>query len=216
MTTIAIVDYGSGNIFSVARALHAAAPDARIILAQTSQAILDADRVVLPGQGAMPDCMAHLDQSGLRDALLTAARSKPLLGICVGEQMLFDSSQEGDVPCLGLIPGQVRRFEGPNYKSSDPADSGLGLKVPHIGWNRVHQTQDHPLWTGIEDGAFFYFVHSYFADPLHIDQTCGSTHYGQRFTSAIANANIFALQCHPEKSADNGLQLFRNFANWKP
>lgn len=216
MTTIAIVDYGSGNIFSVARALHAAAPDARITLAQTPQAILDADRVVLPGQGAMPDCMAHLDQSGLRDALLTAARSKPLLGICVGEQMLFDSSQEGNVPCLGLIPGQVRRFEGPNYKSSDPADSGPGLKVPHIGWNRVHQTQDHPLWAGIEDGAFFYFVHSYFVDPLHIDQTCGSTHYGQRFTSAIANANIFALQCHPEKSADNGLQLFRNFANWKP
>jgi glutamine amidotransferase len=215
VTTIAIVDYGSGNIFSVARALHAAAPDARIILAQTPQAILDADRVVLPGQGAMPDCMAHLDQSGLRDALLTAARTKPLLGICVGEQMLFDSSQEGNVPCLGLIPGQVRRFEGPNYKSSDHA-SGSGLKVPHIGWNRVHQTQDHPLWAGIEDGAFFYFVHSYFVDPLHIDQTCGSTHYGQRFTSAIANANIFALQCHPEKSADNGLQLFRNFANWKP
>lgn len=215
MTTIAIVDYGSGNIFSVARALHAAAPDARIVLAQTPQAILDADRVVLPGQGAMPDCMAHLDQSGLRDALLTAARTKPLLGICVGEQMLFDSSQEGNVLCLGLIPGQVRRFEGPNYKSSDHA-SGPGLKVPHIGWNRVHQTQDHPLWAGIEDGAFFYFVHSYFVDPLHIDQTCGSTHYGQRFTSAIANANIFALQCHPEKSADNGLQLFRNFANWKP
>ncbi|HRO20309.1 imidazole glycerol phosphate synthase subunit HisH [Alcaligenes sp. RM2] len=215
MTTIAIVDYGSGNIFSVARALHAAAADARIVLAQTPQAILDADRVVLPGQGAMPDCMAHLDQSGLRDALLTAARNKPLLGICVGEQMLFDSSQEGNVPCLGLIPGQVRRFEGPNYKSSDHA-SGPGLKVPHIGWNRVHQTQDHPLWAGIEDGAFFYFVHSYFVDPLHIDQTCGSTHYGQRFTSAIANANIFALQCHPEKSADNGLQLFRNFANWKP
>lgn len=214
MTTIAIVDYGSGNIFSVARALHAAAPSARIVLAQTSQAILDADRLVLPGQGAMPDCMAYLDQSGLRDALLTAARNKPLLGICVGEQMLFDSSQEGGVPCLGLIPGQVRRFEGPNYKSS--AAPGPGLKVPHIGWNRVHQTQNHPLWAGIEDGSFFYFVHSYFVDPLHVDQTCGSTYYGQRFTSAIANANIFALQCHPEKSADNGLQLFRNFANWKP
>ncbi len=128
MTTIAIVDYGTGNIFSVARALSAAAPADRVILAQTPQAILDADRVVLPGQGAMPDCMRHLDESGLREALLAAARSKPLLGICVGEQMLFDLSEEGNVPCLGLMPGRVRRFEGPGYKSA----SGAGSPTP---WN---------------------------------------------------------------------------------
>ena len=228
MTTIAIVDYGSGNIFSVARALSAAAPSDRIILAQTPQAILDADRVVLPGQGAMPDCMRHLDESGLREALMTAARSKPLLGICVGEQMLFDISDEGHVPCLGLMPGHVRRFQGPDYKTANGgAASQAGqplagprlagpLKVPHIGWNRVHQTHDHPLWAGIPDGAYFYFVHSYFADPSDPGQICGTTYYGQRFTSAVATANIFAVQCHPEKSADNGLQLFRNFARWEP
>lgn len=223
MTTIAIVDYGSGNIFSVARALSAAAPSDRIILAQTPQAILDADRVVLPGQGAMPDCMRHLDASGLREALMAAARSKPLLGICVGEQMLFDISEEGNVPCLGLMPGQVRRFNGPDYKTASGeaasqanARSSSLLKVPHIGWNRVHQTHDHPLWTGIPDGAYFYFVHSYFADPSDPGQICGTTYYGQRFTSAVATANIFAVQCHPEKSADNGLQLFRNFARWEP
>lgn len=226
MTTIAIVDYGTGNIFSVARALSAAAPADRVILAQTPQAILDADRVVLPGQGAMPDCMRHLDESGLREALLAAARSKPLLGICVGEQMLFDLSEEGNVPCLGLMPGRVRRFEGPGYKTASGArqpdtlepgtrEPGV-LKVPHIGWNRVHQNRDHALWAGIPDGAYFYFVHSYFADPSDPGQICGTSQYGQRFTCAVATANIFAVQCHPEKSADNGLQLFRNFARWKP
>ncbi len=226
MTTIAIVDYGTGNIFSVARALSAAAPADRVILAQTPQAILDADRVVLPGQGAMPDCMRHLDESGLREALLAAARNKPLLGICVGEQMLFDLSEEGNVPCLGLMPGRVRRFEGPGYKSASGARQPDGrepgalepgvLKVPHIGWNRVHQSRDHALWAGIPDGAYFYFVHSYFADPSDPGQICGTSQYGQRFTCAVATANIFAVQCHPEKSADNGLQLFRNFARWKP
>lgn len=226
MTTIAIVDYGSGNIFSVARALSAAAPTDRVILAQTPQAILDADRVVLPGQGAMPDCMRHLDESGLRDALMTAARSKPLLGICVGEQMLFEASDEGNVPCLGLMPGRVRHFQGDGYKTTSDSHQQDGiqanarmtgpLKVPHIGWNRVHQSRSHPLWAGIPDGSYFYFVHSYFAQPSDPDQICGTSQYGQRFTSAVATANIFAVQCHPEKSADNGLQLFRNFAHWKP
>ncbi|NYT76138.1 imidazole glycerol phosphate synthase subunit HisH [Alcaligenaceae bacterium] len=240
MNTIAIVDYGMGNFHSVARALRAAAPDADVRICRDAAAIDQASRVVFPGQGAMPDCMRTLDASGLRDAVLRAARSKPLLGVCVGEQMLFEHSEEGNVPCLGLLPGTVKRFTGPQYAtlSSEPAGATANvqataqnhatdspapyshaqelLKVPHMGWNRVKQTRQHPLWTGIPDLTHFYFVHSYYAEPTDSSLAVGVSHYGLDFTCAVAKANIFAVQFHPEKSAGTGLQLYRNFVDWNP
>lgn len=206
-----------GNFHSVARALQAAAPDADIKLCNTAQGIDQASRIVFPGQGAMPDCMRTLEASGLREAVLRAARSKPLLGVCVGEQMLFSESEEGDVRCLDLFPGKVRRFAGPQYAESHRAATDVEqLKVPHMGWNPVEQTRSHPLWAGIPDHTHFYFVHSYYAVPDDPALTVGVSHYGVRFTCAIATANIFAVQFHPEKSADHGLRLYRNFVDWKP
>lgn len=222
MNTIAIVDYGMGNFHSVARALRAAAPEADVRICRDADALDGASRVVFPGQGAMPDCMRTLDASGLRDAVLRAARDKPLLGICVGEQMLFDRSEEGNVPCLGLFPGVVTRFAGPRYAShggdtsTAPAPAQELLKVPHMGWNRVSQTRRHALWAGIPDGTHFYFVHSYYAAPAEPTLTVGVSHYGLDFTCAVAKANIFAVQFHPEKSAGHGLQLYRNFVDWNP
>ncbi|CAB3954240.1 Imidazole glycerol phosphate synthase subunit HisH [Achromobacter ruhlandii] len=232
MTTIAIVDYGMGNFHSVARALKYAAPDADIRICNQPHEIDAADRVVFPGQGAMADCMRTLNESGLREAVVKAARAKPLLGVCVGEQMLFDSSEEGATPCLGLFPGVVRRFAGPRF--ADPvaaddaaceADTGTAdpvdvrperLKVPHMGWNKVRQTRSHPIWDGIPDDTHFYFVHSYYADPADTSLTVGETDYGVAFTCAVAAANIFAVQFHPEKSAEHGLRLYRNFVDWQP
>lgn len=216
MNTIAIVDYGMGNFHSVARALRAAAPDADVRICRDAASIDRAARVVLPGQGAMPDCMRNLDASGLREAVLRAARNKPLLGVCVGEQMLFSRSEEGHVACLDIFPGTVRRFAGPQYSTSDsPADLDL-LKVPHMGWNRVRQTRPHPIWAGIPDDTHFYFVHSYYVAPDDPAVTVGVSHYGLRFTCAVAEANIFAVQFHPEKSAGYGLRLYRNFVDWNP
>lgn len=221
MNIIAIVDYGMGNFHSVARALRAAAPDADIRISNTAEHIQRASRVVLPGQGAMPDCMRTLDGSGLRDAVEQAAREKPLLGVCVGEQMLFSGSEEGSVRSLGIFPGWVRRFAGPQYAvpagvaDIDAPPAGR-LKVPHMGWNAVTQVRDHPLWAGIPDGAPFYFVHSYFVAPEDPELTVGVSQYGQRFTCAIAADNIFAVQFHPEKSAEHGLRLYRNFVEWQP
>ncbi|KOF52793.1 MULTISPECIES: imidazole glycerol phosphate synthase subunit HisH [unclassified Achromobacter] len=231
MTTIAIVDYGMGNFHSVARALKYAAPDADIRICSQPREIEAADRVVFPGQGAMADCMRTLNESGLREAVVRAARSKPLLGVCVGEQMLFDSSEEGNTPCLGIFPGVVRRFRGPRF--ADPildtdacaADAGQAgaapvreerLKVPHMGWNKVRQTRSHPIWEGIPDETHFYFVHSYYADPADPGLTVGESDYGVAFTCAVAAANIFAVQFHPEKSAEHGLRLYRNFVDWQP
>jgi glutamine amidotransferase len=213
MNRIAIVDYGMGNLRSVAQALRHVAPDADVKITQSSSAIDDADRVVLPGQGAMPDCMANLRASGLVDALLRASSRKPLLGVCIGEQMLSDFSDEGDTPGLGLIPGRCVRFS-PHV----PSDR---LKVPHMGWNNVRQARDqdgngHVLWAGIPDDAWFYFVHSYYVQPVTSSDVAGVTQYGGSFTSAIARANIFATQFHPEKSAQAGLQLYRNFVSWNP
>lgn len=232
MNTIAIVDYGMGNFHSVARALRAAAPDADIRICNTPEQLRIASRVVFPGQGAMPDCMRTLDASGMREAVVRAAREKPLLGVCVGEQMLFSGSDEGSVQALDIFPGWVRRFSGPQYAPpigdgdiSGPADAGASaapqaagprLKVPHMGWNAVIQVRDHVLWSGIPNGTPFYFVHSYFAVPEDPGLTVGVSHYGQRFTCAIAADNIFAVQFHPEKSADHGLRLYRNFAEWQP
>jgi len=217
VNTIAIVDYGMGNLHSVARALRAAAPDATVLIARQPEEIAQAARIVLPGQGAMPDCMRTLTDSGLRDAVLHAAAHKPMLGICVGEQMLFSRSEEGDTAGLDLFPGHVARFAGPGFAGyTAPCDAGTPLKVPHMGWNQVHQTRAHPLWQGIPDRAFFYFVHSYYVIPATPTLTIGESDYGLRFTCAVTQANIFAVQFHPEKSADAGLQLYRNFVHWNP
>jgi len=217
MTTIAIVDYGMGNLRSVAQALRAAAPEADVRVVDAPEAIRAADRVVLPGQGAMPDCMGLLGSSGLQQAVLEAAATKPMLGVCVGEQMLFDTSTErragqGDTPCLGLMPGEVIRFELDGLTQPD----GSRFKVPQMGWNRVRQVRSHPLWAGIPDDSWFYFVHSYYARPQNPAHTAGETQYGVVFTSAVARDNIFATQFHPEKSAAMGLQLYRNFVHWNP
>jgi glutamine amidotransferase len=170
-----------------------------------------AERVVLPGQGAMRDCMAELERSGCREAVLHAAAHKPLFGVCVGMQMLLDRSEEQDTPGLGLIAGECRRFRLEGQVQPD----GSRYKVPQMGWNRVLQ-RPHALWDGISDGAWFYFVHSFHACPLDATHSAGHTDYGVRFTSAVARANIFATQFHPEKSAGDGLALYRNFLGWNP
>ncbi|MVW72656.1 imidazole glycerol phosphate synthase subunit HisH [Bordetella sp. 02P26C-1] len=217
MTTIAIVDYGMGNFHSVARALRFAAPDADIRVCNRAAEIDAADRVVFPGQGAMADCMRTLNESGLREAVLRAAAAKPLLGVCVGEQMLFETSEEGNTSCLALFPGTVRRFAGEQFADGTvPADGVERLKVPHMGWNAVRQTRAHALWDGIPDGTHFYFVHSYYAAPADPSLTIGETDYGVTFTCAVARDNIFAVQFHPEKSATHGLRLYRNFVDWQP
>jgi len=217
--TIAIFDYGMGNLRSVYQAFHHVAPDANVVIAHTPEEIISAERVVLPGQGAMPDCIKHLEESGLLEALLDAAKNKPLLGVCVGEQMLFDQSAEvranpssAWTPCLGLIPGEVRRFELAGKLQPD----GSAYKVPHMGWNQVRQDRQHPLWNGIPDLTSFYFVHSYYAVPQRKEDIAGSTEYGDWFTSAVARDNIFATQFHPEKSAEYGLMLYKNFVSWQP
>ena len=208
MTTVAVVDYGMGNLRSVAKAIEHVAPAARILVTADPAVVAAADRVVVPGQGAMPDCMRELGARGLHAAVIDAARDKPFLGICIGLQMLFEHSEEGDVPGLAIFPGRVRRFP--------PEVAAQGLKVPHMGWNEVAQAAPHALWEGIADGARFYFVHSYYVEPAAPEVIAGSTVYGMPFTSAVARANIFAVQFHPEKSAQAGLRLLANFMNWKP
>ena len=210
MTTIAIVDYGMGNLLSVARALEHVAPDANIRLCTDAAGIAAADRVVFPWQGAMLDCMRNLDASGLREAVLDASRTKPMLGVCLGEQMLFDHSEEGPSNGLGIMKGEVVRFAGSAF------DGDSRLKVPHMGWNRVKQTQVHPLWEGVADDTYFYFVHSYYVVPEDVGVIAGRTDYGLGFTCAVARDNIFATQFHPEKSASAGLQIYRNFVRWNP
>jgi glutamine amidotransferase len=212
MTTIAVVDYGMGNLRSVSKALEHVAPEARVVVTADAGAIRAADRVVFPGQGAMPDCMREMDGRGLRPAILEAARTRPFLGICIGLQMLFESSEEGNVPGLAVLPGRVRRF--PADAMVD--DKGAKLKVPHMGWNRVHQAEAHALWEGIEDDARFYFVHSYFVEAATPDLVAGFSVYGFPFTCAVARDNIFAVQFHPEKSHISGLRLLANFVAWNP
>ena len=210
--TVAVVDYGMGNLRSVWQALVKVSGGQDVVVTAEPAVVTAADRVVFPGQGAMPDCMRELDARGLRAAVIEAARSNPFLGICIGQQMLFEHSEEGDVDGLGVFAGPVRRFPAKEMRTL----SGDKLKVPHMGWNEVQQVKSHPLWRGIDDGARFYFVHSYFVDPA--DRTCvtGQTGYGIPFTSAVARDNIFAIQCHPEKSAQAGLALLANFIQWKP
>jgi glutamine amidotransferase len=212
MNKIVVVDYGMGNLRSVAQALRHVAPEADVRISGEVADIEAADRVVLPGQGAMPDCMRSLRESGVQDAVIAASRSKPLFGVCVGEQMLFDWSEEGDTPGLGLLPGKVVRFQLDGQIQED----GSRFKVPQMGWNRVHQKVAHPLWQGVDEQAYFYFVHSYYAQPGESAHTVGETVYGAPFACAVARDNIFATQFHPEKSAAAGLQLYRNFVHWKP
>ncbi|MFZ6726520.1 imidazole glycerol phosphate synthase subunit HisH [Undibacterium sp. MH2W] len=212
MNKIVVVDYGMGNLRSVAQALRAVAPEANVVISGEVADIQSADRLVLPGQGAMPDCMSSLRDSGVQEAVLEAARSKPLFGVCVGEQMLFDLSEEGNTPGLGLLPGKVVRFALDGQVQAD----GSRFKVPQMGWNRVKQARSHALWQDIPDDAYFYFVHSYYAQPENSQHTVGLTDYGQPFACAVARDNIFATQFHPEKSAQTGLQLYKNFVHWNP
>ncbi len=199
-----------GNLRSVAKALEHVAPQAEVRVSSDPAALAQADKLVFPGQGAMPDCMRELDSRGLRPVVTEAARSRPFLGICIGLQMLFDSSEEGGVAGLGILPGKVRRF--PHAAMHDA--SGQRLKVPHMGWNEVRQAQPHALWAGIPDEARFYFVHSYFVEPGVAGLEGGTSEYGVRFTCAVAQDNIFAVQFHPEKSQAEGLRLLANFVNW--
>jgi imidazole glycerol-phosphate synthase subunit HisH len=202
---ISIVDYGMGNLRSVQKALAHVAPGADVRITSDPAEIRAADRVVFPGQGAMPDCMRALNERGLGEAVATSARDKPFLGLCIGQQMLFEHSAEGDTPGLALIPGRVRALE-----------RRPGLKIPHMGWNEVWQLMPHALWKGIGDGSRFYFVHSYYCEPSQPALAAGSTLYPDAFTSAIARDNIFATQFHPEKSSVAGLTLLANFATWDP
>lgn len=201
---LAVVDYGMGNLRSVSKALERVAPRDEVMVTSDPEAIRAAGRVVVPGQGAMPDCMRQLAASGARDAVVEAARSKPFLGICIGLQMLFERGEEGDTPGLGLLRGNVPRF------------SLRGLKIPHMGWNEVFQERAHALWAGIADRSRFYFVHSYFPRPAEPALTAASCDYGTRFTCAVARDNIFAVQFHPEKSQHSGLRLLSNFVQWRP
>lgn len=207
---IAIVDYGMGNLRSVQKALAHVAPAARVEITGDPAAIRAADRVVFPGQGAMPDCMRSLAESGAGDAVAEAARAKPFLGLCIGQQMLFERSAEGDTPGLGIVAGRVLGFR------IDEERRAAGFKVPHMGWNEVWQVARHPLWDGIADGSRFYFVHSFYCEPRDPGLAAGETRYPDAFTSAIARDNIFATQFHPEKSAAAGLKLLSNFATWDP
>ncbi len=207
---IAVIDYGMGNLRSVAKAVEHVAHDAEVRVTDDPGYIAAADRVLFPGQGAARDCMAAISQHHVRQAVLQAAESKPFLGICMGLQVLMQHSEEnGGTDLLGLFAGEVQRFDGTAI-----GDNGLPLKIPHMGWSQVHQTVPHPLWEGIPDNSRFYFVHSYRVVPEDVSIIAGTTDYGVRFTAAIARDNLFATQFHPEKSADVGLQLLKNFVHW--
>ena len=212
--TVAVVDYGMGNLRSVSQAVMAVAVGSPLNVVVTSrpEEVRAAERVVLPGQGAMRDCMRELADSGLKEAVLEAAATKPLMGVCVSMQMLLEHSEEQDTPGLGLIPGRVKRFRLEGQLQAD----GSRYKVPQMGWNRVRQTQPHALWRDIPDESWYYFVHSFYADPSDPRHSAGTSEYGERFTCVIARDNIFATQFHPEKSAALGLALYRNFLSWKP
>jgi len=211
MVDIAVVDYGMGNLRSVQQAVRKVAPDAHIAVTGDPKVIAAAGRVVFPGQGAAPDCMREIRARGLEEVIAGAvSNGKPFLGICMGLQVLFEHSAEGDTPCLGLFPGQVRRF------ASGLKDvQGNKLKVPHMGWNQVHHG-DHVLWNGIAQDARFYFVHSYYVQPQDAALAQASSDYPQSFVCAVARKNLFAVQFHPEKSAAAGLMLLQNFINWNP
>jgi len=205
VTTVAVIDYGMGNLRSVSKAVEHVAPRATVKITADAKEILAADRVIFPGQGAIVGCIAALEQGELRTAVERALKEKPFLGLCLGLQALYRTSEEGGgTACLNVLPGTVKRF-----KPKDPA-----LKIPHMGWNQVHQERAHPLWDGIGQDERFYFVHSYYADSADPKDAVGTTDYGLRFPSAAARDNIFAVQFHPEKSQRAGLRLLQNFVAW--
>lgn len=213
MQTIAVIDYGMGNLRSVSKALeHVVGKDARVVVTDDHALVKQADRIVVPGQGAAEDCMQQLSAHGMLDDVKDAYRNKPFLGICMGLQVLFDKSEENQgTPCLGLVPGRVKAFSNPLME----AGTDTPLKVPHMGWNNVVQ-QPHPLWNGIDQGARFYFVHSYYVQPDDASYAVGHSQHGVEFTCAVAKENVFACQFHPEKSAKDGLKLLQNFVRWNP
>jgi imidazole glycerol-phosphate synthase subunit HisH len=212
MTDIAVIDYGMGNLRSVSKAIEHVAPDRTVVVTSDPAVVARAARVVFPGQGAMPDCMREMDARGLRQAVLDAAHGKPFLGICIGLQMLFEKSAEGDIAGLGVMRGRVQRFSAAAMFDA----AGERLKVPHMGWNRVRQLVAHPLWHGIPDQTRFYFVHSYYVEAADSGLAAGASEYPHPFTCAVARDNVFAVQFHPEKSAAAGLQLLSNFVQWQP
>ncbi|VAW94958.1 Imidazole glycerol phosphate synthase amidotransferase subunit [hydrothermal vent metagenome] len=211
MKTVTVIDYGMGNLHSVAKALEHVATTEKIIVSGDPQTILKADRVVLPGVGAMRDCMGEIKRLGLHDVIHEVANNKPLFGVCVGMQAMLQSSEENEgVECLGLFKGRVLEFE----KNIPELANNPNLKIPHMGWNQVNQCTEHPMWQGVAQNSRFYFVHSYYVEPASSDVIVGTSNYPVMFTSAIANDNIFAVQFHPEKSQHSGLQLYKNFLNW--
>jgi len=210
VSQIVVIDYGMGNLRSVAKAIEHVAPGQRVIISSDANEIANAERVVFPGQGAARDCMRELQDRNLTEVVLNAAKQKPFLGICMGMQILLNHSEENNgIECLGLYKGNVRFF-GKDLKNA----VGEKLKIPHMGWNEVNQTIDHPLWKDIKNQARFYFVHSYYMDPQDENLVAANTDYGIKFVSAIAKDNVFAVQFHPEKSAQDGLQLLKNFTQW--
>lgn len=210
MTQIVVVDYGMGNLRSVAKAVEHVAQNQSVIISSDADEIANAERIVFPGQGAARDCMRELADRDLTRVVLAAAKEKPFLGICMGMQVLLSHSEEnGGIDCLDLYDGNVRFF-GNHLKNAQ----GEKLKIPHMGWNGVDQSIDHPLWHNIKNHSRFYFVHSYYMDPANKDLVAATTDYGSQFVSAIAKDNVFAVQCHPEKSAQDGLQLLKNFTQW--
>jgi glutamine amidotransferase len=213
---IAVVDYGMGNLRSVSKALEHVAPEASVVVTARPEDVRAAERVVVPGQGAMPDCMRELRARGLADAVVEATRTRPFLGICIGMQMLFEHAEEGDTAGLGVLAGTVPRFAPAGHGATAPPGNSVRLKVPHMGWNEVFQARGHALWNGIADASRFYFVHSYYPAPSDPAVTAGECVYGLRFTCAVARDNLFAVQFHPEKSQSSGLQLLHNFVHWRP
>ncbi|MDP3856816.1 MAG: imidazole glycerol phosphate synthase subunit HisH [Stagnimonas sp.] len=211
MRSIGVIDYGMGNLHSLAKALERVAPGHRVVVSYDAEELLDCDRLVLPGVGGVRECMKELNRLELAQLVVEASKKVPMLGICLGMQVMLEYSEEnGGVPALGLFPGSVLRFPEPSQ------DAAERLKVPHMGWNRVRQAQAHPIWAGVPDESWFYFVHSYYAQPKNQAHVLGTAEYTHVFAAAIARENLVAFQFHPEKSQALGLTLLANFVNWNP
>ena len=202
---IAIIDYGIGNLRSVHNAVRFISPQTKSIVTSDPDAVAKADKVIFPGQGAMPDCISQLEKRGLKESVIEAAKQKPFLGICLGLQMLFETSEEGDASGFGLLPGTVKRFQ---------LNKNERIKIPHMGWNKVHLSNPHPMWNKIDSESRFYFVHSFYAEVKNQSLVMATSSHGEKFTCAIAKDNLFAVQFHPEKSSELGLQLLNNFTSW--